>query len=196
MVKKKEAAKVAVIILVLLFALYAIETRNDNKDKSKTGQSKISETVNTGEDSEITEETEIISLTEEEYKALCKEMFYDDIFFGEDDLEGEYIKLHLFLAEKYYFTADDMYSDTFKSYDDKYHMRRDFFKTSVLREGENSYVGAGKVNLWFSDGIEIDPNSYKTGEHIIVYAEVISWSNNTTSGYNSVTIIPKYIEEE
>lgn len=135
-------------------------------------------------------------LTEEAYKSLCDEVYYDDVFFGEGDLEGKYVKIHLFLAEKYYFTADDMHSEVFRLYDDKYNMRRDFFKASVLREGENSYVGVGKVNLWFSDDIEIDPNSYKTGEHIIVYAEVISWSNNTTSGYNSVTIIPKYIEEE
>lgn len=161
----------------------------------QTGNEENKET-NVVEETIEEEKTELSELTEEEYKELCEEMYYDDIFFGEDELDGEYIKLHLFLTEKYYFTADDMYSDTFKSYDDKYHMRRDFFKASVLREGENSYVGVGKVNLWFSEDIDIDPNSYKTGEHIIVYAEVISWSNNTWNGYNSITIIPKYIEEE
>ena len=51
-------------------------------------------------------------------------------------------------------------------------------------------------NMWFSDNFGLDPDEYKTGQKIIVYAQVISWSNNTWDGYNSVTIIPKYIEME
>lgn len=195
MVEKKEVVKIAAVIIVLLIALCAIKSKNDNKGKNET-ESKISETVNTKEDSGIAEEAEAVELTEEEYKSLCGEMYYDDIFFGEDDLEGKYVKLHLFLTEKYYFTVDDMHSDTFKLYNDKYNLCRDFFKTSILRKEENSYAGVGKVNLWFSEDVGIDPNNYKTGEHIIVYADVIAWSNNTWNGYNSVTIIPKYIEEE
>lgn len=70
------------------------------------------------------------------------------------------------------------------------------FQNVCFEREKNSYVGAGKVNLWFSEDVGIAPNNYKTGEHIIVYAEVISWSNNTRNGYNYVTIIPKYIERE
>ena len=132
-------------------------------------------------------------LTEEEYKALCEELYYDEVFFGDDNLEGKYVKLHLMLSEKYYFTNDDMYMQTWKEINDKYSLNRDFFKCCVLREEENSYVGR-QINMWFSNENGIDPNNYDVGNKVTVYAEVISWSNNTWDGYNSVTIIPKYIE--
>jgi hypothetical protein len=48
--------------------------------------------------------------------------------------------------------------------------------------------------MFFSDDISLSPSNYQTGQKVIVYAEVISWSNNTWDGYNSVIIIPKYIE--
>lgn len=185
-----------------------LESKLNSNEKEENNDSEISEPsdLQTGneekKETDVTEETieeektELSELTEEEYKTLCEEMYYDDIFFGEDDLEGKYVKLHLFLSEKYFFTTDNMYSDTFKTYNEKYNLCRDFFKASVLREGEKSYVGVGKVNLWFSEDMGIEPNAYKTGDHIIIYAEVISWSNNTTNGYNSIIVIPKYIEEE
>lgn len=134
-------------------------------------------------------------LSEEEYKSICIELYYDDIFFGKEDLEGEYLKLHLFLSEKYYFTKDNMYSSTYKEYDEKYNMNKDFYKCCVLHKDTNSYVGQS-INMWFSDDFELVPSDYETGQKIVVYAKVISWSNNTWDGYNSVTIIPRYIEVE
>ena len=133
--------------------------------------------------------------TEEEYKSMCKEMFYDEVFFGKEDLEGSYVKLNLFLSEKYRFTSSDKLSSTLQEYDKKYNLKTNFYKCCVLREGTDSYVGR-QINMWFSDNFGLDPDEYKTGQKIIVYAQVISWSNNTWDGYNSVTIIPKYIEME
>lgn len=134
-------------------------------------------------------------LTEEEYKSLCNELYYDDVFWGEEDLENQYVKLHLFLSEKYYFTVDNMYSSTYKKYYKKYKMNKDFYKCCVLRKEENSYAGRS-INMWFSDNYELNPSDYKLGQKIIVYAQVVSWSDNTMDGYNSVTIIPRYIETE
>ena len=39
-------------------------------------------------------------------------------------------------------------------------------------------------------------NDYEEGQKIIIYGEVISWGNVTWDGYNTVTVIPKYIEKE
>ena len=133
-------------------------------------------------------------LSEKEYKAKCEELFYDDVFFGDEDLEGKLVKLNLFLSEKYYFTSENMYSDNYKQQYEKYAMKRDFFECSVLRKDTASYVGKGKVKMWFTEKLDLDANDYKTGQKITVYAEVVSWSNNTWDGYNKVTIIPKYIE--
>lgn len=144
-------------------------------------------------ESEIESSEVVKEYTEDEYKAMCQEMFYDEVFFGNDNLEGAYVKLHLFLSEKYYFDNDVIYSDTYKEYFEKYHMNKDFYKCCVLREGSDSYVG-NQINMWFSEDFDLNPDNYETGQKIVVYAEVISWSNNTWNGYNSVTIIPKYIE--
>lgn len=134
-------------------------------------------------------------LTEDDYKEICNELYYDDIFFGETNLEGEYIKLHVFLSEKMYFTSNNMLSDTFKQYDNLYDLNKDFYKCCILRKDTTSYVGQ-QINMWFSNNYELNPGDYKTGQKIIVYGQIISWNNNTMNGYNSVTIIPKYIENE
>lgn len=133
-------------------------------------------------------------LSEKEYKAKCEELFYDDVFFGDEDLEGKLVKLNLFLSEKYYFTSENMYSDNYKQQYEKYAMKRDFFECSVLRKDTTSYVGKGKIKMWFTKKLDLDANDYKTGQKITVYAEIVSWSNNTWDGYNKVTIIPKYID--
>ena len=133
-------------------------------------------------------------LTEDGYKSQCKELFYDEIFFGKEDLENQYVKLHLFLSEKYYFTTDDYHRDDFKRYNDEYNLNKDFYKCCVIHKGTNSYAGQ-QINMWFSNNT-FNPSDYKTGQKIVVYAKVISWSNNTMNGYNKVTIIPKYIEME
>lgn len=141
-------------------------------------------------------ETETVAeLTEEEYKAMCQELFYDEVFFGEDNLEGKYVKLHLFLSEKYYFTADAIYSDSHVQFVNKYNLKRDFFKCCVLHEDANSYVGR-QIEMMFSDDYNLCPNNYETGQKLVVYAEVVSWSDNTWDGYNSVIVIPRYIEAE
>lgn len=144
----------------------------------------------------IEEKQEEIELTEEEYKSLCNEYYYDDIFFSDNINKGDFVKAHLMISENYYFDADALYSDSFSNLMDEWSLYRDFKKCSVLRENENSYAGKGKIDLYFSEKYEYDPTNYDLGIKIIVYGEIISFSNNTWDGYNSVTIIPKYIEYE
>lgn len=143
----------------------------------------------------IAEQTTTKEISEQDYKNSCVELYYDDIFFGKDDLFGEKVKVSLFLSEKYYFTTKNMSSESFKEYNRKYNLNKDFFKCCVLRKDTNSYVGQ-QINLWFSDNFDIKSSDYNAGQKIIVYGEVVSWSNNTWKGYNSVTIIPQYIEME
>ena len=54
----------------------------------------------TGKDMEFTVETidSTQELSEEEYKNACIELFYDDVFFGKENLEGKLVKLHLFVS--------------------------------------------------------------------------------------------------
>ncbi len=54
-----------------------------------------------------------------EYKQKCKELWYDEIFFGKDDIEDKDITENVYFEEKYYFTVEDMYNtDVQAMYDD------------------------------------------------------------------------------
>lgn len=141
----------------------------------------------------IEEATEVAELTEEEYKELCKEMYYDEVFFGDDLSKGDFVELHLMVSENYYFTMDSLYSDSFSDLMDKWDLHRDFKKCSVLRENEDSYFGVGKVDLYFSNKYELNPIDYQPGDKIIIYGEVISFYKDEWDGYNDVVIVPKYI---
>lgn len=164
--------------------------QNVESESIETTVEVLTETVQATTENETQAE-----LTEEEYKQNCQELFYDDVFFGDVNLENQYVKLHLFLTESQFFTADAMmYSDTWSQYNEKYNLKRDLFKASVLRKDEDSYFGKGSIQVWFSENFDLDANDYEEGQKITVYAEVISWGNVTWDGYNTVTIIPKYIE--
>lgn len=136
-----------------------------------------------------------IEMSEDEYKNACNELWYDDIFFSEDDLTGTYVKLDLFIEESYYFTIDDMYYNTVTSdFINQYDLKRTFFKCGIKREDTNSYVGSGQITLYFPNTCGYSADDFQLGEHLILYGEIISYSTNTWDGYNSCSIIPKYIE--
>lgn len=169
-----------------------VETIKEETTATAEETTTVEQTITAEEATTIAEETE---LSEEEYKAQCQELFYDEVFFGEENLEGQSVKLHLFLSESAYFTIDSLYSARFGEYMDKYELHRNLFECCVLREGEKSYVGQ-QISMWFSSHYDLDPSDYQTGDKVVVYADVINWSDNTWDGYNSVTIIPRYIEGE
>lgn len=203
---KKRANKSIKSFLIFIVILFLI-AHFFGKDKSKDTE-QITETSGTQEDISqqyvfytnekiedalVTAEPAEIILTEEEYKLKCSELYYDEVFFGDTDLEGTYVKLDLMLSEKYFFTVDDLYKNSFQELSEGRQINRDFYKCCVLRKDEDSYVGR-QIELWFNDDYGLDIDSLEVGQKIIIYGEVISWSNNTWDGYNSVRVIPKYLE--
>lgn len=134
-------------------------------------------------------------LTEEEYKNSCTEMWYDDVFFSESSFKGKKVKLHLFLEEAYFFTADDMLSVSNSEFYSQNNLYRDFYKCGVLRKDENSYVG-GQIDVFFNQDYGVAPSDYECGDKLIMYGEVVHCATATWSGYNQVYFIPKYVENE
>lgn len=134
-------------------------------------------------------------LTEEEYKNSCTEMWYDDVFFSESSFKGKNVKLHLFLEEAYFFTADDMLNTSNSEFYSRNNLYRDFYKCGVLRKDENSYVG-GQIDVFFNQDYGIAPSDYECGDTLIMYGEVVHCATTTWSGYNQVYFIPKYVENE
>lgn len=203
---RKKIRLLWIIPALFLFYIASNIEEIEETEQETVKEESVKQTINTEKQEETILESEDIiiiapstegqpSLSEEEYKKQCIELFYDEIFFGKDNLNGEHVKLHIFLSEEYYFTVDDLYSATLSVYMEQYSLKRDFFKCCVLREGENSYVGR-QINMWFSDDFDLEPSDFQTGDKVVVYADVINWSNNTWDGYNSVVIIPRYVESE
>ena len=187
--KNKQSSGFAGTFLLILLLIGALTSVFENDDET---QKETKKEVNAKQEVTTALQKE---LTEQEYKAACKELFYDDVFFGKEDLEGKYVKLNVFLTKKYYFTIDDTYKSVYQKHNKKYNLNRDFYDCSVLRKEENSYAGKGKIYMWFSDNYTLNPNDFKVGDKITVYAEVVSWSDSSIDGFNELIIIPKYIEK-
>lgn len=144
-----------------------------------------------GEDENI----DASSLSEEEYKKLCEELWHDDIFFSEDNLEGKHVKLDLFVEESRFFKTEAHYIESVSRMIDEYNLCRDLFSCGVQREAENSYV-LGQISLYFSNDYDISPSDISIGDHLIVYGEIIDYSKDYYDGYNDCHIVARYIENK
>lgn len=191
--KQKLLLALSICLLLLVGCSSDDETKTaiTSTQSSETGQTQTSE-GNT--DETVKEWVDTSTLSEEEYKALCKQMYYDEVFFGDEDLEGQLVKINVFVSEEYYFTNDDMYNESINAIYFDNNLYRDFLKCCVLREGTNSYVGE-QITVFFSQDFGLNPSDYEPGDKIIIYAQVIAHSTNTWDGYNIVKVIPKYVEE-
>lgn len=142
------------------------------------------------------EESEVVdvsSLSEAEYKEICETLWYDDVFFSKDDLEGKHVKLDLFVEEWRFFDENAAYNVLASDFINKFNLQREFYKCGVQRENENSYVG-GQITMYFSNDYGYSASNMTEGDHLIVYGEIIDYSTSTMDGYNSCSITPKYIE--
>lgn len=143
---------------------------------------------------EIALETDVVpaQLSDEEYKSQCQELWHDDIFFSEDNLEGKFVKLDLFVEEERFYDAemvmyDSIVSDFLKEHD----VKRTFYFCGVNRKEEiSSYMG-GQVNLYIPNEYDIQ---IAPGNHLIIYGKIVSYSTSSWDGYNSCYIVPRIIE--
>lgn len=130
-------------------------------------------------------------LTEEEYKAQCEELWHDDIFFSEDNLEGKFVKLDLFVEEERFYDAETvMYNSMVSDFLKQYDVKRTFYFCGVNRKGEiASYMG-GQVSLYIPNDFDME---LTVGDHLIFYGEIIEYSTMSWDGYNSCYLLPKFI---
>lgn len=139
----------------------------------------------------ITEPTEI-EYTEDEYKALCSEKYYDD-FFKYSTMVGEYVKVYAMVSDKYEYSSSDMFGILTEDITDKYNLEMNCVVCSVLhKETKNdnipSYFGK-HIYVALEKYYTYSINQFKQGQKIIIYGEVIKNSNE-------YFILPKYIEWE
>ena len=131
------------------------------------------------------------ALSKKAYKEKCKVMYHDDVFFTKKNLKGKYVKLRLFIGEKRYFNTY-VDSETAKFIRDN-KIQRSFYECYVKRKGSTSYVSNGTVTIYLPKTFK--PGKFRTGSYITVYGKVASFSRSTWTGYNSVSVVAKYIEK-
>ena len=168
--------------------------RKEADGQSEEAKKDADEAKNRDEDEGKAQENPLPSvLSDDEYKAQCAELWYDNIFFSEDNLEGQLVKLNLFVEESRYFNADSMYNVTASDFIKKWDLQRDFYYCGVQREGENSYVGR-QISMYFTNTCGYSAGNMAVGDHIVIYGEIIDYSTMSWDGYNSCGIIPRIIE--
>lgn len=134
------------------------------------------------------------SLSKAKYKKKCKKMTYDDVFFGKKDLTGKLVKMNVFVKENCVYSPSSLSAYEFQ---DKWKIKRYCYKVSVKRKKQNSYAGMGEVNLYFSNkkNYKSDTSWISRGKKFTVYGEVTEWSNNTWDGYNSVSVVARFVDK-
>lgn len=131
-------------------------------------------------------------LSEDEYKTQCAEMYNDD-FFKSTPRVGSIVKTHILTSEKYKYTATSTQGILVEDITKKYNLAMNCLGCCVMHEETKdsmvpSYFG-DHIYMMFIDGAELNIDTYKTGEKLILYGEVIQ-------NKNGVFILPKYIETE
>ena len=135
-------------------------------------------------------------MTDDEFKEICEEMWYDDILFGKaKEIEGENVKLDLFIEEIYSYTDFEIRdSYQIESMVKEYGLGNAYVMCGVRREGETlSYFGE-PIKMMAKEGEDNCMLSIKPEDHITFYGTVISCLKNFWTGYNNVTVMPRIIE--
>ena len=195
--------KVLSIVLITALSITLLTKCSSNSEQTSNIETADLESVteNKTEDEieAVKEETieamtdpEDIEYTEDEYKNLCQELYYDD-FFDEAPDVGQYVKFHGFISEKGQYTSSSTFGIVIEDIDDKYNFRKDYLGCCVLHEETKdsaipSYFGESTY-LMFPSESDLLIENYESGQYVVVYGEVVQvWSG--------IFIIPKYIEEE
>lgn len=138
-------------------------------------------------------ETDYDSMTEDEYKGACDMLWYDEVFFSKENLEGDHVKLDVFVEEGKFFKAEAMSAYPISDMIKDYNIKRDFYLCGVQRQDEDSYVGE-QIYVFFSDDYGYSASDFTTGNHLIIYGEIIHYAGYKWEGYNECYILPRYIE--
>lgn len=185
--------KIIPLFLLLCLTLISCEHYPQNYNNNSGNTNKNNNYEKQTEEEKPTETTiDYNSLSEDEYKAQCVEMYNDD-FFKSNPKAGTLIKAHIFTSEKYKYTATSMQGILVEDITEKYNLALNYLTCCVMHEETKddavpSYFG-DHIYMMFIDGAELNIDTYKTGEKLILYGEVIQ-------NKNGVFILPKYIETE
>lgn len=136
--------------------------------------------------------TQKSQLTEKDYKSQCKEFYNDDFFKSKPEI-NTHVKFYGFTNTKYIYNSSDMQGIIVRDITDKYDLETECIACAIMHESTKndavpSYYGES-VYIMFKKNGKYNFDEMLSGEHIIVYGEIIQ---NT----NGIFILPEYIEKK
>lgn len=134
------------------------------------------------------------SLSEQDFKARCKEMWYEDITFSEENLEGEYVKVKLYIEDSGVINPEKYYDARVEELIKTYHLDRTMSMVGVYSQDTNSYGSGGDIGILYSSDTGYTGTDFPAGTYITLYGKIINYAVNKWDGHNSAYFIPKYIE--
>lgn len=183
---------ILVIVCVLLAAFFIDESKKPTSTTKKKEEAQSdSETIAEEKEEQLNQDMEPKkNYTEEEYKALCKEVYNDDFFKAEVEV-GTLVKIPVMISSKYDYGITSVQGILVEEITEKYNLETNCIGCTVMHESTKndslpSYFGKQIYIMFVKDG-SMNMETFKTGQKIIIYGEVIQ---NTHGHY----ILPKYYE--
>ena len=172
------------------------EVQLDNSNISATG-SEPAQIFEQGKIDYANESGKIIaedSLSEQDFKARCKEMYYKDIVFSEDNLEGEYLKVRLYIEDSGTINPKKYYDARVEELIKNYHLDKTMSMVGVYDDETGTYGSPSDVGILYSLNTGYTASDFPPGTYITLYGKIINYAVNKWDGHNSAYFMPKYIE--
>jgi hypothetical protein len=192
--KKKKLWEIVVAILaciVFVTALFIINniTESDN-DVTANTQAKTQSTEVATKDML---DNGMSYLDEDKYKFVCEQMNYNHVMFTDEDLTDKYAKMDIMLTKRYTLSSKDMENESISKVVNAYNLQAGFF-TGVVKNKNGEY-GEENIYIYFSKDFDLKSGNYKAGDKITTYGLIVNCKNNGAGNYNSVSFIPRFIEQ-
>jgi len=181
------------IIIGVVLVLWVLTFFTNGKDSDVADNEVSTEMESEVVESEIVEtesEINVDELTEEEYKAICEEVYDDYETKFQDTLQvGQHIKLYGYLAEGYLCYETNVFNSTDYDLED---MELTYYVCRVQDEGRSLDFIPGfneTIELYFLIDGTVSGQDFQTGQTVLLYGEVVQ-----VMEYSGVFVIPKYME--
>lgn len=137
---------------------------------------------------------DMYAASEEDFKANCKEMDYRDIVFSEDSLEGQYVKLELYMEEPGIIDPEALYDTEWMELIQDYSLDRTSYMVGIRDKETGTYGGTGDTYILFTSKSDYTSSDFKPGMYITFWGKIAEFGKDLWEGHNSAYFVPRFIE--
>lgn len=135
-----------------------------------------------------------VELSEQDFKSRCKEMWYEDIVFSDSNLEGEYVKVNLYIEDSGVIKSKKYYDARVMELIQKYNLDKTISMVGIYSKDTDSYGSSKDLGILYSLNTGYSGSDFAPGTYITLYGKIINYAVNKWDGHNSAYFMPKYIE--